>query len=83
MTVSGTDKHLDEALLQAFLLDPEFGESLPAEEEAHLETCQECQTRLAELILKFDLLNAGKDRPLSAFARSWVDRLGHLRRESE
>ena len=81
--MNGSEKHLDEALLQAFLLDPEFGESLPPEEEAHLETCKACQTRLAELILKFDLLNQESDQPLSAFARSWVDRLGHLRNESE
>ncbi len=74
-TMEELEKHIDESLLELFLLDEQFPEDQRRKIEQHLEHCSECQHRLAELIMFYDILREELDKPIPEEVRKLVERL--------
>ncbi len=69
------ETHLDDAILEMYLLDPEFSENLDPQKEKHLQNCERCKKRLAELILCHDLLKNSSKHSLSDRALKLIEKI--------
>ena len=69
------DKHIDETLLELFLLDDQFPEAQRKEIERHLENCNLCQHKLAELMMFYDILKEEMDKPIPEDVKKLLERL--------
>ncbi len=74
-TMENFEKHIDESLLELFLLDEQFPEEQRRKIEKHLEHCSECQHKLAELIMFYDILREEMDKPIPEEVRKLVEKL--------
>jgi len=67
--------HIDEALLELFILDDQFPEAQRREIEAHLERCPACRHKLAELVMFYDILKEEMDKPIPDEVRKLLERI--------
>jgi anti-sigma factor RsiW len=69
------EKHIDETLLELFLLDDQLPESQRKEIEEHLDHCRVCQHKLAELVMFYDILKEEMDKPIPEEVKKLLERM--------
>ncbi len=73
---SEKEKHIDDALLELFILDEkEFSDEKRKEIEAHLQHCQECREKMAKLKMFYDILEEELQNPISENAYKILERM--------
>ena len=73
---SEQEKHIDDALLELFILDEsEFSKEKRKEIEEHLEHCGECQRKMAKLRMFYDILEEELQNPISENAYKILEKM--------
>ncbi len=69
-------KHIDDALLELFILDEkEFSDEKRKEIETHLQQCEECQHKMAKLRMFYDILEEELQNPISENAYKILEKV--------
>lgn len=76
MKKSEQGKHIDDTLLELFILDEqEFSEEKRKEIEAHLQQCEECRHKMAKLKMFYDILEEELQNPISENAYKILEKM--------
>ncbi|NOY76419.1 MAG: hypothetical protein GXO76_00985 [Calditrichaeota bacterium] len=70
------EKHIDDTLLELFILDEKgFSPEKRSEIEAHLQHCQQCREKMAKLKMFYDILEEELQNPISENAYKILKRM--------